>query len=174
MFDKDYNFKGSYADKVKFLCNSIEPRKNTYGTFSIFGRYVDVLICAAIVGFTHNQHGLPDNDDKDSIATIPMKTMIGEQRNLSFIFKSIVLCNGISDVDSLSRDELKTRMDDAFRFGEGTDRFDNNWKIFESFVFGGINYLYERFKDVKNREDALNVMNGIIPKTELLDITDSD
>ena len=77
-------------------------------------------------------------------------------------------------MDSLSRDELKTRMDDAFRFGEGTDRFDNNWKIFESFVFGGINYLYERFKDVKNREDALNVMNGIIPKTELLDITDSD
>lgn len=172
MFDKDYNFKGCYADKVRFLCSDIEPGKNKYGTFSIFGRYVDVLMCAAIVGFTHNKKDLPDYDDKVSIATIPMKTMIGEQRNLSFIFKSIILCNDVSDIDSLSNDELKEKMDDAFRFGKGTERFEKNWALFESYVFGGINYLYDYFKDVRTREDALDVINEMAPKTIALDYSD--
>ena len=174
MFDKDYNFRGSHADKVRFLCEEIEPGKRDFGKFTIFNRYVDVFICGAIVGFIHNRQGTSDSDSKENVATIPMKTMIGEQRNLSFIFKSIILCDGIKDVDSLSNEELKNRMDDAFRFGEGTDRFEANWKRFESFVLGGVDYLYDKFKEVKTREDAVDVINEMIPKEVSLDYTEAD
>lgn len=175
LFDSAYRIKGSYATKVKYLTDPIQPGR-THLKFQIFNRYVDVIECAAILGFRFNRKVvIPEpNDEDDTLIEIPVNTMINEADSLLFIYRMIMLNDNSCTVPDLemyrglsSEDaSLRYRVDNAFRFDSDSPRVKSNMDLFNAYVRGGVDYLYDKFQNVKTREDAIEVMNQLLSLSE--------
>lgn len=168
MFDSAYRFKGSYKSKVKKLCDPVEPGRSI-APFYIFNRMVDVLECAAIVGFCYNKRVTEiDNEDDENISgEINAKTMINESSKLQFIYRLIMMNEDvlepiIYEEMSLEDSTIKSKVDVTFRFDLDPVRNKDYMDLFNSYVMGGIDILFDKFSEVKTREDAVEVMNELM------------
>lgn len=108
-----------------------------------FSRILDIYINAAIVGFQYNRKGVTDTSDtyKDKKTTIFAEQLIGEKSTLEFIYRLIML------LDNKKEYALEDRINRAFRDDSLTDvtnNHDENMRTFNSYVFGGIEVLYEK------------------------------
>lgn len=168
MFDAAYRFKGSYKSKVKKLCDPIEPGRSATA-FYIFNRMIDVLECAAIIGFCFNRRVTEiDTDDDENISgEINAKTMINESSRLQFIYRLIMINEDVMkpivyEEMSLEDSIIKSKVDVTFRFDSDPIKSKQYMDLFNSYVMGGIDILYEKFENVKTREDAVEVMNDLM------------
>jgi hypothetical protein len=122
LFDREYSFKGRHATYVKNLVDSS----------SLFNRHIDVYILAPIVGFLNGRIG--EVDKGDVTAKIFTDVLIKEQTKLKFIYRLIMLLD-----DRLIELSTEQKLERAFKEEDNED----NSKIFESYVLGGVEYLYE-------------------------------
>ncbi|KJR47500.1 hypothetical protein UF75_2078 [Desulfosporosinus sp. I2] len=140
MFDKDYNLKGKHATYTKFLKD----------TAKVFDRYMDVYMIGAVLGFLNGKQEPEDNSNKDD-AEIPLSVFYKEKMKCEFIYRMIML------LDETSNLTLEQRTDRAFREDTNEQAMIKNMDLFNSYVRGGIEYLYEKFsEDCVTEDDYLN------------------
>lgn len=136
MFDKQYRFTGTHAEKVNALTAVFDEESKS----RLFERNLDVYINAPIVGFLYHRRNTKNNLSEISPQNIFPEQMINSSDELKYILRLIMLL----DKEYEPNDAL--RLDKAFRkFGreEDLDRFDQ-------YVLGGVDVLYEKLIEGAN------------------------
>jgi len=154
MFENDYEINGNHATYLKFLVNDAK----------IFYRYIDVYMNAAIFGFLHGRKAMKDNTSQDR-ARIYADVFAKEKLNCDFIYRLLML---LDDTPALSNQQV---LDRAFREDAQIESSDtnnahiDNMKLFNSYVLGGIEVLYEQYtSSATSREDYINRIYDVTEK----------
>lgn len=156
----DFNFRGKYASYVKFLTDDLSPSGGK--KFTIFPRMIDVYMMGAIMGYLHNQAEVYDSskeskEEKDQIATIKENTFLKDQGRFKLLCQMILLNEGTRGLPP------QKRINNAFRDDTSdTKTNEENMEVINSYVLGGVAYLFNRFKKVRTNEEAAMVMTDMI------------
>jgi len=137
MFEHDYTMTGSHATYLKYLAKDKE--NNPY----IFDRYIDVYMNAVIFGLLYGRTAEKDTESKDR-ARIYADAFAREREYCTFLYRLVMI---LDKTISISPED---RIDRAFRYDsdeKSIEKFNKNMELFNSYVLGGIEVLYERFKD---------------------------
>lgn len=149
MFDHDVSIVGKHATYIKFLVNDAK----------IFKRYIDVYMNGAIFGFLYGRISERDTQSSDR-ANILAGAFITERERCDFIYRLIML------LDETSNKTMEQRVDRAFRDDAKGDDSENqilNMKLFNSYILGGIEVMYEKFTaDCTTKEDYINRIYEIV------------
>ncbi|MBD5410224.1 MAG: hypothetical protein HDR53_03995 [Treponema sp.] len=138
MFDKEIKITGKHANYVTKLSSKFG---NTTAKF--FDRNVDVYIQASIIGFLFQNKKSIDGSSDDT-AHIFRDQVLKCKQDLEFNMQVILLLD-----KEYEPDEAK-RIDKAFR-NFGKDKSDI--ELFESYVRGGIEILYEKLIENASTSD---------------------
>lgn len=130
MFDKEYSFRGSHADKVIVLTADFNENKN-----QLFSRNLDVYLAAPIIGFLYGRKSPIEKGDKTT--KIFLKQLLDEQQNLMFNYRLIML------LDKNNESDFDKRVDKAFRL-YGKEEAKSDELLYEDYVRGGVDVLYEK------------------------------
>jgi hypothetical protein len=157
----DFNFRGKYARYVKFLTEDLKPEGGG-SKFSIFPRMIDVYTMGALMGYLHNKTGSYDSGeesegDKDLVATIKENTFLKDQARFKLLCQMVLLNENIRGLS------VQKRINNAFK-DDTTDKktSEENMEIINSYVLGGITYLYNKFEKVRTKEDVAMKMHDMI------------
>lgn len=135
MFDKEYSFKGSHAQKVVNLTAKFND------TTSIFKTNIDVFITAAIVGYLYQRKSEPNNqktkDGKSQSTKIFLDAFKSHQTDLYFAYRLVILS------DKKYEPNFEQRVNKAFKYFYEKDN-DADFELFEKYVLGGIDVLHEK------------------------------
>ena len=149
MFDSDYRLHGKHATYAKFLKDDAK----------IFNYIIDVYMNGAIYGLLYNKKVERDRDSKDNV-NILASQFIERQSACEFIYRLVML---LDDSTSLTTDE---RIDRAFRddsVENNDEKMKANMELFNSYVRGGIEQLYEDFiTGCTTEDDYLSRINEIV------------
>lgn len=129
MFLEEYSFEGEHARKVVQLA----PDESTPGT-KYFSSVVELFMTAAIIGCHYNKRS-----KRNTSVSIKPKKIFAEQFynrsvELKKIFKIVMLNAKREDGD------LNAGITKAFRRPET----DENYQLFEEYVLGGVDILYDK------------------------------
>jgi hypothetical protein len=133
VFDKNVIITGKHSAYMDLLKDK-----------GFFNRILDIYVNAPIVGFQYNRKGSTDKSDasnKDKKTTIFTEQVLKEASTLEFIYRLIML------LDNQKVDPLENRINRAFRDDSLNDvdgQHSENMKLFNSYVLGGIEVLYEK------------------------------
>lgn len=133
MYEKNLYFKGKHATYMKQLAAKFSENIKV----GIFKRNLDVYLLAPIVGMAYGRQADVDNG-KDEPTSIHTEQLIEEMTNLEMNYRTILL---LHDKDKL---DVETRITRAFRYDEDSEKRKEGDEIFESYVRGGIEVLYEK------------------------------
>lgn len=146
MFDRDYQLRGKHATYAKHL-------RDTAG---VFKRHIDVYMIGAIMGFLHGRLVPEDTTTKDDVMMFA-DVFIREKTKCEFIYRMLML------LDETTGLTLEQRADRAFRDDTDEQAMVKNMDLFNSYVRGGIEYLYEKFsEDCVTRDDYINKIYEIV------------
>lgn len=140
MFEHDYKVRGKHAEQIKFLAKCFECSPV----------YIDIYINAVIFGVFYNRQA---NEDKSSAETIELsfRTLKGERKEFIInLYRMTML------LDCSRQLTPKERINRAFHY--------NNFELFNSYMRGGLEYLYRQFKACTRREDCLKNTLEIMEK----------
>lgn len=161
MFDRDYVFYGKYAHYAKYLCKDKGQEKDDRA--NVFNREIDVLMVAPLVGVIKNSY-IEENDNdseyKDDKSTVQLSQLNNEIQQLKLIYRAVMLANS-HDEDLSEKDKITQ----AFKFDDRKDADNPGMKIFNSYMRGGLEYLYNVFKkdasrtNKKKEEQALEIVD---------------
>lgn len=141
MFTSDIYVRGKYASWLKFLSEKTEKNDKSEKVAGVFKRDIDVYLTAAIVGLNFGLRREADNSpDK---AKIHVDTVLKEQDNLTFVFRIAML---VDNSTGLNADEKINR---TFKTPDTSE----NMELFNSYVRGGIEWLYEQFTEGATTKD---------------------
>lgn len=129
MFDKDYAFKGTHAEKVRRLTSRFE------GSNQLLERNIDVYLMAPVVGFLYQRKSELNKDGKPSNILYNELSKIAS--DLKFIYRLIML------LDTKHEPDLDERINKAFLYF-GTEKAKEDEELFEDYVRGGIDVLYDK------------------------------
>jgi len=158
MFERDYELKGKHATYTKFLRD----------TGKVFTRYIDVYMESAIIGFLHGRLAGKDSSNPDT-ANMFAAVFIEERETCIYLYRLIML------LDTTTGLTPNQRLDRAFREDNNEEALKKNMALFNSYVRGGIEVLYEKFStNCTTSDDYLNMIytfvdnfkNDIDNKTE--------
>lgn len=158
MFDKDMIFiRGKHATYTKELV----AKFNMSIKQGIFDRNLDVYLIAPIIGKLYNRKAELDKTIDDD-TRIHSKQIDSERQQLETTYRMIML---LEDKENLSVEERSNR---AFRYDDNEEKRKDGDLIFDSYVRGGIEVLYEKIlKDSKNEDDYVkNLYDFIVDFTE--------
>lgn len=137
MFDKQYRFTGTHAEKVNALTAIFDEAAKA----KLFDRNLDVYINAPIIGFLHKRKGVKNTNSEISDQNIFPEQMRDNAELLKYIFRLIL----ILDTENEPNEEL--RMDKAFKtFGDD----ESDLALFDAYVLGGVEVLYEKLIEGSN------------------------
>lgn len=139
MFDKQYRFSGSHAEKVNELTAVFDEESKA----KLFEHNYDVYINAPLIGFLYGRKGIKNSDGNVSFQNIFPEQMINASDQLKFILRLILLLD-----KEYEPDEAK-RIDKAFRYF-GTEE---DLALFDQYVLGGVEVLYEKLIEGANGPD---------------------
>ena len=108
MFDKEYSFRGTHAEKVIKLTSDFNKTHN-----KLFNRNIDVYLTAPIIGFLYQRKAELDKGSEQT--KIFPEQLIKEQTNLLFSYRLIML------LDEDYEPDLEERINKAFRY-YGSDK----------------------------------------------------
>lgn len=155
MFENDYNLTGIHATYLKYL--AVKNSRESDGTENsssarLFERYIDVYMNAAVWGLLYSRMAKRDNSSDDR-ARIYADAFANERDNCVFLYRMVMLLDKSVELSS------EERIDRAFRYDtqpEKEDLFKQNMELFNDYVRGGIEIMYEQFTDgCTTREDYL-------------------
>lgn len=139
MYDKMLIFKGKHATYMKQLAAQFSEKIKV----GIFKRNLDVYLLAPIVGMAYNRRA--DVDNGEDATKILEGQLNGEMTNLEMNYRTILL---LHDKDML---DAETRISRAFRYDDDSEKRKEGDEIFESYVRGGIEVLYEKLIEPSNQ-----------------------
>lgn len=148
MFENDITISGKHATYVKFLVNEAK----------VFNRYIDVYMNGAILGFLYGRKSTKDSGSTDR-ARIYADALANERMKCDFIYRLIML------LDESNQLSVEERVDKAFRDDakENSENHKSNMKLFNDYVFGGIEVLYETYtNDCTTNEDYINKIYEVV------------
>lgn len=130
-FRREYKFHGKHARMVSEMW-TLNDYEHTY-----FKRLLDLYIVAAVIGFRIDRKAEPD------YAPFEAKTIFGDQMSgakeeLDFIMQMMLL------LEPTGREDQEECIKRAFRGVETREEFNECNKMFESYMLGGVEELYER------------------------------
>lgn len=134
MFENDYALTGKHATCVKYLVNDAK----------LYKRYIDVYMNGAVFGLLHNRTAPVDKDSSDR-ARIYADAFANCRMECVFLYRLVML------LEKSSKLESPERIDRAFRDDANEDdpeKLKQNLELFNSYVRGGIEEIYEEFIDV--------------------------
>ena len=141
MFSSDIYVRGKYASWLKFLSEKTEKNDKSEKVAGVFKRDIDVYLTAAVIGLNFGLRRETDNNSDK--AKIHVDTVLKEQNNLMFIFRIAML---VDNSTGLNTDEKINR---AFKSPDTPE----NIELFNSYVRGGIEWLYEQFTEGTTTKD---------------------
>lgn len=141
MFSSDIYVRGKYASWLKFLSEKTEKNDKSEKVAGVFKRDIDVYLTAAVIGLNFGLRSEADNNSDK--AKIHVDTVLKEQNNLMFIFRIAML---VDNSTGLNADEKINR---AFKSPDTPE----NIELFNSYVRGGIEWLYEQFTEGTTTKD---------------------
>jgi len=130
MFNRDYSFRGSHAEKVIQLTAVFDDKGN-----KLFARNLDVYLLAPIVGLLYGKKS--DLDSAAKTTNILFDAMSKETLTLWFNYRLIIL------LDEKNEPDINKRIEKAFRDYD-TDKAKRDEELYESYVRGGVDILYEK------------------------------
>jgi hypothetical protein len=133
MFENDYTFNGKHATYLKYLVDEAK----------LFERYIDVLMNGAVFGLLYNKTSQRDRESQDR-ARVYADAFSNCREDCMFLYRLVMLLdesNGRTDEQTIDR----AFRDDAS--GADTDKIKENLDLFYSYVFGGIEILFDVFAD---------------------------
>ena len=134
MYEKNIIIKGKHAELTKKLVASF----NSALSQGFFARNLDVYLLAPIVGKIYGRTGVVDNDSKDNTTSIHTEQMNKEMDQLELNYRLIMLLEDKNNLD------IEIRTNRAFRFDRDPEKRKSGDEIFEGYVLGGIEILYEK------------------------------
>lgn len=147
MFENDYTLTGKHANHLKYLAvkNAKDKDNDSDASSSakIFERYIDVYMNAAIWGLLYSRTE-PKDTSSDDRARIYADAFATERNNCVFLYRMVMLLDTSTDLDSTER------INRAFRYDSDESKaaeLQQNLELFNSYVRGGIEQLYETFTD---------------------------
>jgi len=141
MFDNEYSFRGIHAIKV----NKLTSRFDTESTFKLFNRNIDIYIIAPVIGFLYGRQADMDKSNNET-AKIMGDRVIKSAEELKYNYRLIMI------LDSKYEYNLQERIDKAFRY-IGTDKAIADEELFERYVRGGVDVLYEKLVETANSSE---------------------
>jgi len=151
MFDKEYSFRGSHALKVDKLTAQFDENSKA----KLFARNIDVYVNAPIIGFLYGRKTPLDTSTQET-AKIMGDRVIYSKEDLKYNYRLIIL------LDSKHEPDPAERINKAFRT-IGTEVAAEDEALFESYVRGGVDVLYEKLIDgVANPDDYINRLYDFI------------
>lgn len=151
MFENDYTINGKHATYLKYLVNEAK----------VFLRYIDVFMNAALVGFLYGRSEQRDTSSQDR-ARIYADAFSTEKRQCDFIYRLIMLLDNNDNLTHTERLDRAFRNDTQLNTDETKAKHYIDMQMFYSYVFGGIEVLYEQFTSgASNREDYINKIYDI-------------
>ena len=149
LFDKEFEFKGKHAEYCRFLRNDI----------GLFKTYREIYTASAIIGFL-NSKSAKKNDEKVQSASILPSELAQKRTILTYIYRLIML------LDEKENYTIKDYQDRTFRddanADENPEKLIANMEIFNSYARGGIEILYDKFKDCKTKKETVNTLNDFL------------
>ncbi len=143
MFDKEYSFRGSHAEKVMKLTADFDNMGN-----KLFARNYDVYLIAPIVGFLYGVKSDLDRDGGKDTKIFP-DILMKNKDDLLFNYRLIML------LDKDGENSIEERVNKAFRY-YGSEEAKLDEELYEQYVRGGVDKLYEKLiSTAKNSEDYL-------------------
>ena len=133
LFNNEIEFKGKYATMARFL-------KDDAGLFQSLR---DIYVIAPLVGFLNNRQETDDEGESVQPASIFPAEIIKRKTDLRLVYRLIML---LKDEPNYNLDDYKNR---AFKedVEEDESMIKSNMMIFNSYACGGIEFLYEKFKE---------------------------
>lgn len=149
MFDKEYSFRGSHAEKVIQLTADFDRNRN-----KLFRRNLDVYIMAPIIGFLYGQKS--DLDKGSQTTKIFPDQLLNEQTTLQFNYRLIMLLDIGYEAD------FEERVNKAFRY-YGSAKAAPDELLYEQYVRGGVDILHNKLLvTAKTEEDYLKNLYDFI------------
>ena len=144
MFDKEYSFKGSHAEKVNKLTAKFDDKNQ------LFKRNLDVYMMALVVGFLYQRKADANTGDGNQKPTkIFPQQLIENSDDLVFAYRLIML------LDKKNAASIDERVDKAFR-QFNSPQAEKDEKLFDQYVLGGVDILYEKLiESATSTEDYL-------------------
>ena len=130
-FKSDYKFHGKHAKMVSELCY-LNDYQHTY-----FKRLVDIIPMAAIIGFRMNRKA-PEDYSPVETKTVFLQQMLNAKEDLDFILQMMIMLENATEIPQ------EQAVKKAFRGAETKEEFEQYQDMFDSYVRGGIEELYER------------------------------
>lgn len=141
MFNSDIYIRGKHASWLKFLSEKTEKNDKSEKVAGVFKRDIDVYLTAAMIGLNYGLRKESDNGaDK---AKIHVDTVLKEQDNLMFAFRMAML------IDNSTHLNADQKIEKAFKNPDTPE----NMELFNSYVRGGIEWLYEQFSEGSTTKD---------------------
>lgn len=144
MFDKQYRFTGTHADKVNALTSIFDEGAKA----KLFERNLDVYINAPMVGFLHKRKGVRNSNSEIADQNIFPEQMIKHSELLKYILRLILI------LDAEHEPSEEKRMDKAFKH-LGEDEAD--LALFDAYVLGGVEVFYEKL--IEGSSDPTEYVN---------------
>ena len=132
--DGQYRFRGSHASRAEDLVNA-----------KFFGRIVDVLMVAPLVGFEYKRRAEENRADNAEKSVFPEQLQKANYY-LELNYKTIMLLDEDYEPDE------NVRADKAFRVSP-KNREPADLERYESYVRGGVDLLYEKLIGEGSLED---------------------
>lgn len=176
MFENDYSLTGKHATYLKFLAvknAKDDPESATVSSARIFERYIDVYMNAAVWGLLYSRTAKKDTTSDDK-ARVYADAFANERENCVFLYRILMLLDKTVDISP------EERVDRSFRYDTQPDKegaFRENMELFNDYVRGGIELMYEQFTDgCTTHDDYLNKTYEILTtfKNELEGISYED
>ena len=153
IFNGNYQFRGTHADKVNRLTGAFNKANN-----QLFARNLDVYVLAPIVGFLYNRTAAQTTGS--SPANVLYEQISRELHSLWFNYRLIML------LDKRYEPDFDKRVDKAFR-SYGKEQALPDEEHYEEYVRGGVDVLYEKLIESSNSEDDyLNNLYSFMEKFE--------
>lgn len=145
MFARDYEFQGKHAEYARYLKDEIK----------VFERFIDVYMNGAIFGLFEGRKAEIDSLSNQR-AAILAAVFIKEKPKCEFIYRLVML---LDKSTGLTEEE---RIDRAFRDDTDEKAMKKNMELFNSYVLGGVEVLYEKFSENCTTEaDIIDRVNEI-------------
>lgn len=153
LFSGEYSFRGSHAEKVTRLTAPFDKKNN-----KLFQRNLDVYLLAPIVGFLYSRTAKLDRGTETKI--FPQQ-LLNEQTSLWFSYRLIML------LDKKHEPNFDERVNRAFRTYSNMTPQSPESLLYESYVRGGVDVLYEKLiAPAKTEEDYLKNLYDFMEEFE--------
>lgn len=132
MFERDITLTGKHATYVKYFKDDAK----------LFTRYIDVYMNGAVFGLLHNRRAAKDSGS--ATASILADVLQKERSKCVILYRLVMLLDETSGLDT------QGRIDRAFRDDAddtAPEKLTANMELFDSYVRGGIEEMYEQFID---------------------------